>query len=82
MKFLEKLEPKRKLITLIVKICAVVFTFLFGVITVGGSIMLENSAAVNDAFGIQTTRVEKNEDPNIDTTYYKSENSSVAEERP
>ena len=59
MKFLEKLEPKRKLITLIVKICAVVFTFLFGVITVGGSIMLENSAAVNDAFGIQTTRVEK-----------------------
>lgn len=81
MKFLEKLEPKRKLITLIVKICAVVFTFLFGVITVGGSIMLENSAAVNDAFGIQTTRVEKNEDPNIDTTYYKSENSSVAETR-
>ncbi len=69
MKFFEALRKHKKAVDLTIKICAVVFTFLFGILTVASSIMIENSSAINRAFNIQTTRqeeIETGDDEEID----------------
>ncbi len=64
----------------ITKLAAVVCTLLYGVTTVGGPLLLENQAAVNRAFNIQTSDiVQGEEDPNEDTQYFKSVFNSVKE---
>lgn len=71
-----------KVLNLTSKICTEVFTFLFGVIMVGGVILFENEAAVNTVFKAETQRIE--EDPDAaskDSEYFKTSFKSVSEVR-
>lgn len=82
MKFFDALRKHGKKIDLAVKICVAVFTFFFAIVATARPIMFENSAAVNRAFNVQTTRMETIEtDEEIDSQYFKSEHASVAEVR-
>lgn len=61
------------------KICVMVTTIVFGIATVGESILLNNADAVNSALGIQTEKVIESEDSeDKDKFYYKSAFTSVA----
>lgn len=82
MKFFDALRKHSKKIDLTVKICATVLTFVFAIIATAHPIMFENSAAINRAFNVQTTRQETIEtDEEIDSEYFKSEHTSVASVR-
>lgn len=63
-----------------VKFLAVTFSFLFALTTLASSIMIENSAAINSFFNIETSRIEFS-DADGDTEYFKSSASSVKETR-
>lgn len=66
--------------SLAVKILAVTFALLFAIVTVVSSIMIENSDAINDFFGVQTTITEYNtSNSTADTEYFKSSFNSVRE---
>lgn len=82
MRFFDGLRKHGKKIDLAVKICVAVFTFFFAIIATARPIMFENSAAVNRALNVQTTRMETVEtDEEIDSQYFKSEHKSVASVR-
>jgi len=59
-----------KKLTLAAKICTMITTFLLGIVLVGGTILVDNADAVNAAFGIETERVEVNENTDEDNYYY------------
>ncbi len=68
-----------KRFVLAAKIVAIVVSLCFGIISVGGSIMIANEAAINRFFNIETSRIEEIEGAeNIDSYYYKSSLQSVA----
>lgn len=82
MKLFDALRKHGKKIDLTVKICAAVLTFVFAIIATAHPIMFENSAAINRAFNVRTTRQETIEtDEEIDSEYFKSEHTSVASVR-
>ena len=69
-----------KAVKLISKICVILFTFLFGVLVVGGTIIFENEAAVNTFFNAQTQEVLPDPDAaSKDSEYFKTAFNSVAE---
>lgn len=64
---------KAKILHLVSKICLTVFTFLFALLMIGGSILMENKDTISAALGQSTTETIK--DPNAqskDLEYYKS----------
>ncbi len=70
----------RNILKLASKICAIVFTFVFGVFMVGGIILFENEDAVNTVLNAKTQEIVQDEsDADKDKEYYKSAFGSVAE---
>ena len=70
----------KKLTKLISKICITVFTALFAVFLLGGTIMIENEDAVNSVLDVETQkRIEDPDAANKDVEYYKSAFHSVKE---
>ena len=61
------------------KVLANTFTILFGVITVGSSIALDNASAINGAFNIPVQKVVIDEDAEI-KSYYDSDYFDVEED--
>ena len=69
-----------KKISLATRIITVTFATIFAITTLVSSIMIDNSAAINDFFGVQTSRIEYNTDGSTgDTEYFKSSFNSVKE---
>lgn len=71
---------KRRVLKLVSKICIVVFTGLFTLIMLGGTIMVENEDAVNSVLKVETQQ--KIDDPdaaNKDLRYFKSAFKSIRE---
>lgn len=71
----------KKFLSFISKVALVVFTFLFGVITVGGEIAMENAGAISKFLGQDGFNMVKDEtvgaDEEVDTQYFKSNFESV-----
>ena len=71
---------KRRVLKLVSKICITVFTGLFTLIMLGGTIMVENEDAVNSVLRVETQQ--KIDDPdaaNKDLRYFKSAFRSIRE---
>ena len=64
---------------LIVKIYMVVTTFILGLLVTGTIIASENSTAISNHLGSETYRVEEGSGEEVDTEYYKSKYSNLAE---
>ncbi len=69
-----------KTLNLASKICTEIFTFLFGIIMVGGVILFENVDAVNTVFkGVTQIEVKDPDADSKDSEYFKTSFNSVAE---
>ena len=71
----------KKIYKLLSKILFNVFAVLFGIILVGGNIMLSPNAAgqINSIFNVKTQETITSDDEDVDTLYYKSDYESIAE---
>lgn len=69
-----------KALNLTFKICTEIFTFLFGIIMVGGAILFENVDAVNTVFNAVTQiTVDDPDAASKDSEYFKTSFNSVAD---
>jgi len=70
----------KKIYKLLSKILFNVFAVLFGIILVGGNIMLSPDAAgqINSIFNVKTQEKITSDDEDVDTLYYKSDYESIA----
>ena len=73
----------KKFLSFISKVFLVIFTFLFGVINVGGQMAQANAGVISNFLGQDGFNMVKDEtvgaDEELDTQYYKSEFESVKE---
>ena len=72
----------KNIFTLVSKICVVLFGILTALVFTAGSIMNTNAAAVSNFLNAKTQIVVEDEEAeDIDNVYYKTDYSSVEEER-
>ncbi len=76
----------KKILSIVSKVCALLFTFVYGVLAVGTAIAYNHVDTVSTALGQNITNTvyvdtEDDGEENTDTDYYKSDYSSVAEVR-
>ena len=64
---------------LFIKIYMVVTTFFLGVLLTGTVIANENSTAISEALGAETSKVVNGTDENADTEYFKSDFKNLAD---